>query len=100
VTHDDPHSRSADPVHEGRPVEAQYVRQGRKGSRIVWLLAISTALAAAALLGWWALNSGGLAETNPDAGREPADAAAFADPDTPTPPATRPEGSQPAAPSY
>src|SRR5690606_13576685 len=100
VTHDDPHSRSADPVHEGRPVEAQYGRQGRKGARIVWLLAISTALAAAALLGWWALNSGGLAETNPDAGREPAVAAAFAVPNSHTSTAPRPLVSQHTAPPY
>lgn len=100
MTHDDPHSRSADPVHEGRPVEAQYVRQGRKGFRILWLLLISVALAAVGLLGWWALNSGGLAETNDDAGRQAEDAAAFSDQTGPAEPATRPEGSTPAAPAY
>ena len=75
MTHDDPHSKSADAVHEGKPVEAQYVRQGRSGVRILTVLIISVALAAAGLLGWWALNSGALTETDLEGGRA-ADASA------------------------
>lgn len=63
MTHEDPHARSADAVHEGRPVEAQYVRQGRGGVRIVLLLVVSAVLAAAGLFAVWALWSGGLAST-------------------------------------
>ncbi len=69
MTHQDPHSKSADAVHEGRPVEAQYVRGARKGNRILIILVVSVALAAAALLGFWALNQRGLAETNTNTDR-------------------------------
>ncbi|WP_374275182.1 hypothetical protein [Brevundimonas sp.] len=64
MTHDDPHSRATDPVHQGQPVEAQYVRGGRKGNRILILLVVSVALAAAVLLGFWALTQGEIAETD------------------------------------
>lgn len=77
MSHDDPHSRAADAVHDGRPVEAQYVRGGRKGNRILILLVVSVFLAALALLGFWALAQGGLADTNPDTGGQAVDAAAF-----------------------
>lgn len=89
MTHDDPHSRSADPVHEGKPVEAQYVRQGRGGVRILTVLIISVALAAAALLGWWALNSGALTETDIEGGRQAEASAEFgeANPAAPAAPA-------------
>jgi hypothetical protein len=59
----DPHSQAAEAVQEGRPVEAQYVRQGRRGVRIVWVLAISLALAALATFGFWALHAGQLRKT-------------------------------------
>jgi len=55
MTHTDPHSRSADAVHEGRPVEAQYVRQGRRGTHVLWILAISLPLAILLVWGAWAL---------------------------------------------
>lgn len=95
MTHDDPHSRSAEPVQQGRPVEAQYVRGGRKGNRILILLVVSVALAAAALLGFWALTQNNLAETdNTPAGQ--AQVAAEFEGDAMTPPAadapTTPEG--------
>ena len=38
MSHDNPHDRAADAVHEGRPVEAQYVRGGRGGVRILLVL--------------------------------------------------------------
>ena len=48
MTHQSPHDKAADAVHEGRPVEAQYVRGGRGGVRILTLLVIS--LGAVAIL--------------------------------------------------
>lgn len=45
----DRHSKAADAVHEGRPVEARFVRSGGKGTSIVPILLIST-LGAAAIL--------------------------------------------------
>ena len=87
MTHDDPHSKSADPVHEGRPVEAQYVRQGRGGMRILTVLIISVALAAAALLGWWLLNAGAFTETDLEGGREAEASAEFSEAEDPGVPA-------------
>ena len=51
----DPHSQSADAVREGRPVEAQYVRQGRRGTHVLWILAVSLPLAVLFVWGAWAL---------------------------------------------
>lgn len=64
--HTSPHDKAADAVHEGRPVEAQYVRGGRRGTRILTLLLISTAAVAVLLLGMWLVSHGGFARTNPD----------------------------------
>ena len=41
MTHQSPHDKAADAVHEGRPVEAQYVRGGR-GSAAAELFSLST----------------------------------------------------------
>ena len=46
MTHQSPHDKAADAVHEGRPVEAQYVRGGRGGVRILTLLLVSLAAVA------------------------------------------------------
>ena len=78
MTHDDPHSKSADAVHEGRPVEAQYARQGRPGVRIFWLLVISAGAAAVVLLGIWFFSNGGFASQNDNIGGEIEDSAPFA----------------------
>lgn len=77
MTHQDPHSKVADAVADGRPVEAQYVRQGRKGVRILWILIVSAGAAAALLLGMWLVSQGGFARTNANIGHQPVDAAAF-----------------------
>ena len=86
MTHDDPHSRAADAVNEHRPVEAQYVRQGRSGVRILTLLIISAGAAAILLLGMWLLSQGGFAAQNVNNGDQAVDARAFRDP-APAPPA-------------
>lgn len=76
MTHQDPHSHSADAVAGHTPIEAQYVRQGRGGVRILWLLIVSGGAAAVLLLGMWLLSNGGFQSVNPDAGARPADTAA------------------------
>lgn len=77
MTDPSPHDQSADAVHEGRPVEAQYVRGGRGGVRILTLLVVSLAAVALLLLGMWALSSGGFARTNANDGGQAVDAQAF-----------------------
>ncbi len=77
MTHQDPHSKAADAVVDGRPVEAQYVRQGRKGVRVLWVLIVSAGAATVILLGMWLLSQGGFARTNANIGHQPVDAAAF-----------------------
>lgn len=86
MTHDDPHSRAADAVNENRPVEAQYVRQGRGGVRILTLLVISAGAAAILLLGMWLVSQGGFAAQNVNNGDQAVDARAFSNPN-PAPPA-------------
>ncbi|WP_332656337.1 hypothetical protein [Brevundimonas sp.] len=77
MTHQSPHDKAADAVHEGRPVEAQYVRGGRGGVRILTLLLVSLAAVAILLLGMWFVSQGGFAKTNANDGDQPVDAAAF-----------------------
>ena len=77
MTHESPHDRAADAVHEGRPVEAQYVRGGRGGVRILTLLLVSLAAVAILLLGMWFVSQGGFAQTNANDGDQAVDAAAF-----------------------
>ncbi|MBI2262931.1 MAG: hypothetical protein HYU62_14880 [Caulobacterales bacterium] len=81
MTHQSPHDKAADAVHEGRPVEAQYVRGGRGGVRILTLLLVSLAAVAILLLGMWFVSQGGFSRTNANDGDQAVDAAAFqADP--------------------
>ncbi len=87
MTHQSPHDKAADAVHEGRPVEAQYVRGGRGGVRILILLAISLAAVATLLLGMWFVSQGGFADTNPNTGAQAVDVEAF-DNTGPAPPPT------------
>jgi flagellar basal body-associated protein FliL len=87
MTHQSPHDKSADAVHEGRPVEAQYVRGGRGGVRILTLLLVSLAAVAVLLLGMWFVSQGGFAATNANTGQQAVDVQAFDD--TP-PPAAAP----------
>jgi len=73
----DPHTRAAEAVHEGRPVEAQYVRGGRPGNRILVILVLSAGAAAILLLGMWFLSNGGFASQNANTGAQAVDARAF-----------------------
>lgn len=77
MTHESPHDKAADAVHEGRPVEAQYVRGGRGGVRILTLLVVSLAAVAILLLGMWFVSQGGFAATNANDGGQAVDSAAF-----------------------
>ena len=77
MTHHDPHSEAADAVHEGRPVDAQYVRGARPGKRILILLIVSAGAAAILLLGMWFVSNGGFAAQNANTGAQAVDAAAF-----------------------
>lgn len=86
MTHDDPHSRAADAVHEGRPVEAQYVRAGRGGARILIVLLVAIALVAIAFAVIYLSSANRLADTNANDGDQAVDAAAFQG-DFATPPA-------------
>ena len=97
MTHQDPHSHSADAVADHTPIEAQYVRQGRGGVRILWLLIVSAGTAAVLLLGMWLLSNGGFQTVNPDAGGTREDSAAFNRPGAPPSAAPPPPVSAPAA---
>lgn len=79
MTHESPHDKAADAVHQGRPVEAQYVRGGRGGIRILTLLVASLAAVAVLLLGMWFVSQGGFANTNANTGLQAVDAQAFGD---------------------
>ena len=101
MTHESPHDKAADAVHEGRPVEAQYVRGGRGGKRILTLLVVSLAAVAILLLGMWFVSQGGFADTNANNGEQAVDAQAFqgeGGSDTPSADAPTAEGGRPTSP--
>ena len=77
MSHDNPHDRAADAVHEGRPVEAQYVRGGRKGTRILLVLIGGLALVAIAYAIIYAFSAGSMDATNANDGGQAEDSAAF-----------------------
>jgi cytoskeletal protein RodZ len=80
------HDKAADAVHQGRPVDAELVRSGRKGPRILVLLVVSTLAAAVLLLGLWMVSNGGFNAQNPTPSEQATDAQAFTG-DSQTPPA-------------
>ena len=59
-------------MHEGRPVDAELVRGGRKNPRILVILAISTLTAAILLLGLWLLTNGVFDSKNVETGPKAA----------------------------
>ena len=70
-------------------------RQGRTGRHVFWVLLFGTLLAALAMFAAWTWRSGDLASTEPNNGRQAADARAF---DSPEPAAMQnaPAETQPA----
>jgi hypothetical protein len=74
--HQDPHSRVADAVHEGRPVEAQYVRQGRGGRRILLVLLGGIGLVSLAFAVLWLSTSPQLDNASTERSGAEAEAAA------------------------
>lgn len=86
MTHNDPHSRAADAVHEGRPVEAQFVKQGRGGRRITLVMVGGIALTLVGFVVLYLVFTPGFSAEDANTGRQNVDAAAFQD-GTPTPPA-------------
>ncbi|MBA4803479.1 MAG: hypothetical protein H2038_02375 [Brevundimonas sp.] len=77
MSHESPHDKSADAVHEGRPVEAQYARQGRGGKRIMMVLFGAIGMVVIAFAVIYFASAGRLAETNANDGDQAVDAAAF-----------------------
>jgi len=65
-------------------------RQGRSGRHVLWVLLVGVALAALALFGAWTWKADDLASTEPNNGRETADARAFNAPE-PAPINTSPD---------
>jgi hypothetical protein len=86
MTQQDPSLRTVKPAGADQPVGAQSTRQGRPGTRILWLLIISGGAAAVLLLGIWFFSQGGLSSTNANDGDQATDAQAFQS-DAATPPA-------------
>ncbi|MDQ1155122.1 hypothetical protein [Brevundimonas sp. SORGH_AS_0993] len=66
------HDKVADAVHDGRPVDPELVRSGRKNPRILAILAVSTLAAAVLLLGLWILTNGVFQSQNAETGPEAA----------------------------
>ena len=75
----------------GNTLGVTRARQGRTGRHVFWVLLFGTLLAALALFAAWTWRSGDLASTEPNNGRQAADAQAF---DTPAPPTTARQGEQ------
>ncbi len=74
-----PHEKSANAVHEQRPIEAQYARQGRGGRRIMIILAAGLALTAVGFGLVWLSWSKPLSEAPVDNGLLPEAAPYFQD---------------------
>jgi len=98
MTHSDPHSRAAEAVHEGRPVEAQYVRQGRRGVHVVWILTVSLVLVVAGFLIVWLSHGAELESTEPTAFAKQKTAAPYAAPE-PAPTTKQVTAQDPTAPA-
>jgi hypothetical protein len=87
---DNPHDKAAKAVHEGRRVEAQYVRQGRGGVRITLVLAAALILTAIGFGIVWMIWAGPFAAGRANAGLQDVDAAAFQNRETSIPKADAP----------
>jgi hypothetical protein len=85
MTQQDPHPNTPE-GHTLRPMDAKSTRQGRSGTRILWVLGVSAGAAALLLMAIWFFSQGGLSATNANDGDQPVDVRAFQD-DAATPPA-------------
>lgn len=98
MSHEDPHSKAADAVHEGRPVEAQYTKQGKGGRRVSVEMGVAIALTLVGFVVVYLLFSGSFRKADAVTGDQ-ADAAAFATtvptPDAPTTATGQPSASSP-----
>lgn len=83
------HDKAADAVHEGRPVEAGYVRGGGKGKSMVPVLLISTLGAAAVLFALFVMFSAAGGDEDRSKAEQAADSAVFQG-DQPTQPLPAP----------
>lgn len=72
------HQKAADAVHDGRPVDARFVRSGGKGKSLMPILVISTLAAAAILIGTFAIYSGTSGDMDRSLPEKVADSAEFA----------------------
>lgn len=79
-----------DAVHEGRPVEAKYVRQGRGGVRVATVLAVAFVLTAIGFAIVWLFWAGPFAAGRANTGQQAVDAAAFQNGDRSPPKADAP----------
>lgn len=79
MTHDDPHSRAADAVHEGRPVDEQLIKQGRGGRRITLVMVVGIVLTLIGFLVLYLVFSPGFSAGDANTGQQAVDAAAFQD---------------------
>ncbi len=98
MTHDDPHSRAADAVHEGRPVEEQFVKQGRGGRRMSIVMGVGIALTLVGFVVLLLIFSPGFSAMDVNTGRQSVDAAAFQE-EPSAPPAADARTTMRAAPS-
>ncbi|AQR60371.1 hypothetical protein BZG35_00895 [Brevundimonas sp. LM2] len=82
MSHDDPHSKAADAVHEGRPVEAQYAKGGKGGRRISAGMGIAIVLTAIGFIVVFLMFSGAFNRPgDDDADNQTSQAQAFSDDD-------------------
>ena len=77
MTQEDPHTNAAQAVEEGRPIEAQYARQGRGGVRIIGVLLGGLVLVGIAFAIIWGLSGSKMKEMNANDGDQAVDARAF-----------------------
>jgi len=80
-----PHDEAADAVRDGRPVDAQFVRGGRPGFRVLRILVISLGIAAVLIIGMWLVSNGGFARQNDTLPEAAAESQSFSSTPTPTP---------------
>lgn len=71
------HQKATDAVHEGRPVDARFVRSGGKGKSVLPILIISTLAAAVLLIGAFIIFSGTSGDIDRSLPEKVADSSTF-----------------------